>query len=299
MTATDTRSRGLGRGLDALLGDQAPANGPAQSLPVASLRSGAFQPRTRFDEEAIGALAESIAEHGILQPLLVRPLRGGGYEIVAGERRWRAAQKVMLHEVPVVVRAMEDKQALEIALIENLQRADLDSIEEAQGYRDLIENFGHSQATVSKVMGKSRPHVANMLRLLALPGPVQDMLKEGAITAGHARALLAAPDAATLARHVVKGGLSVRETEEIVARFLREGPKAAPAVTAQRSAEVAEVGALEECLATYTGMAARVKIGKSGKGGSVTLRFSSAEQLDALMKTLAQTGAVAQAAAQA
>lgn len=278
-----TRDR-LGRGLDALLGEAQAPQGAQQHLPVAALRPGRLQPRTRFDEDALAALAASIREHGVLQPLLVRPAGDGVYEIVAGERRWRAAQRAQLHEVPVIVREVTDAQALEIGLIENLQRADLDPVAEARGYARLMGEFGHTQQTLAQVVGRSRPHVANTLRLLTLPAPVQEMLAQGRLTAGHGRALLMAPDPAGLAGQVAAGGLSVRATERLATRATR--PTAGALPLSDRARAATEVESIEALLEARTGMAARVRVGAGG-AGRVVLRFSGAEQLDALLSRLA------------
>src|SRR6266581_817109 len=216
--------RELGRGLAALFGEaevEALAEpAPQRRVPIELIRPGAFQPRRRFAETELDALAQSIREKGILQPLLVRPLAGeeADFELVAGERRWRAAQRVGLHEVPVIVRALADSEALEIALVENLQREDLSALEEAEAYSRLAREFGRSQASLAEAVGKSRSHVANRLRLLALPAVVRKSLDEGELSAGHARALLGAPDPAALAQEVMRRGLNVRATETLVRR---------------------------------------------------------------------------------
>src|SRR5271156_6185660 len=216
MAENISKKKGLGRGLSHLFGEaeaayrvsapevpaapQATAAG-GSTLPVAFLRPGKFQPRRHFDEAALEELAGSIRHHGLLQPILVRPVAGqtDAYEIIAGERRWRAAQRAALHDVPVVIQTLTDTQALEIALVENLQRQDLTALEEAEGYQRLIDEFNHSHAALGELVGKSRSHVANMLRLLALPAAVKTMLQDGALSAGHARALLTAPDPEALA----------------------------------------------------------------------------------------------------
>jgi ParB family chromosome partitioning protein len=238
----EPQKRGLGRGLAALLGDDAqlaptaPAGAPmtgasgrdappiaarsgTTTLPIAWLKAGRFQPRTAFDPARISELADSIRAHGLVQPILVRPVPGepDRYEIVAGERRWRAAQEAQLHDVPVVVRSLEDGQALEIALIENLQRAGLSPIEEARGYRRLLDEFRNTQEHLAETIGKSRSHVTNMLRLLELPAPVQALIEQGRLDMGHARALIGTPDPAFLADIIVSNGYSVRTAEQLAA----------------------------------------------------------------------------------
>src|ERR1700756_4982819 len=218
------KRRQLDRGLAALFGeteiDQV-AEPPAQRrVPIELIRPGVFQPRRRFAEAELDALAQSIREKGILPPLLVRPLAGGeaGFELGAGERRWRAAQRLGLHEVPVIVRSITDSEALEIALVENLQRENLSPLEEAEAYSRLMEEFGRTQASLADAVGKSRSHVANTVRLLSLPAPVRDRLDEGELSAGHARALLGSVDPVALAEEIVRRGLNVRATERLVHR---------------------------------------------------------------------------------
>ncbi len=222
--AAEERHRGLGRGLSALIGEEAvPTRGESQAaqrathkLPVAFLRPNKLQPRKRFAPEDLHDLAESVKEKGVLQPILVRPVKGeaNAYEIVAGERRWRAAQMAKLHDVPVVVREMGDSESLEIAIIENVQRADLNAIEEAAAYYELMDRFKYTQEQVAKEVGKSRPHIANTLRLLTLPDSVKAMLGDGKLTAGHARTLIGLPDAEARALEIVAGGLNVRQAEQ-------------------------------------------------------------------------------------
>lgn len=225
MSAKPSKNRGLGRGLDALFQDEspdfmaasnedAPINSSRRLMPIENLKPGASQPRQVFDDAALNQLAESIKAHGLLQPLLVRAVSGqyDKYEIIAGERRWRAAQKAQLHEVPVITLDMDDTQALEIALVENLQREDLNPVEEAQGYKRLMDEYGHTQEKLAEAVGKSRPHVANMMRLLALPDMVLHHLESGDLTMGHARALISSNDPEGLARAVISKGLNVRET---------------------------------------------------------------------------------------
>ena len=221
MTPPTDRPRGLGRGLSALIGDEAAAvkGEPAaakkdvRTLPVAFLQPGKYQPRTTFDDEPLANLAASIKEVGVLSPILVRPIGPDRYEIVAGERRWRAAQIAKLHDVPVLVRELADEQALEIAIIENVQREGLNAIEEARAYNDLIERFKRTQEDVAKEIGKSRSHVANTIRLLKLPAVVQAWVEEGKLTAGHARTLLGVPDPEAMARELMAGGVTVRQAE--------------------------------------------------------------------------------------
>ena len=214
----------LGRGLAALFGEPESGLpielGPHRRVPIELIRPGPFQPRRRFAEDELDALARSIREKGIVQPLLVRPLaeEAADFELVAGERRWRAAQRVGLHEVPVIIRALANSEVIEIALVENLQREDLSALEEAEAYSRLIEEFGRTQASLAEALGKSRSHIANTVRLLSLPPPVRRRLDEGELSAGHARALLAAPDPVALAAEVVRRGLNVRATERLVQR---------------------------------------------------------------------------------
>ena len=280
--------RGLGMGLSALLGtgdetyagEQVPAG--TQRVPIEFLRPSSLQPRRHFDEAELEALTESIRERGVIQPLLVRPVEGGAaaYEIVAGERRWRAAQRAGQHEVPVVVRALSDRETLELALIENLQRADLSPLDEAHAYRRLMSEFDHTQEQLAEVVGRSRSHVANTLRLLGLPPAVQEMLDAGQLSAGHARALLGGPDPATLARLVVEGGLSVRETEALVRREAQRPRPSGRAIAAPDP----NVQELSRQLTTSLGLA--VGIRHRGKGGTLVIRYSDLDQLDGLIKRL-------------
>jgi len=287
--------KGLGRGLSALLGDappeaQAGGSEPPRVLAIELLHPGAAQPRTRFDDQTIAALAESIRENGVIQPLIVRPRPGdvGGYEIVAGERRWRAAQQAQLHEVPVVIRELTDERAGEIALVENVQREDLSPIEEAEGYRRLIEQFGHTQDSLAKRVGKSRVHVANSLRLLGLPGAVRTQLEDGALSAGHARALLGAADPTGAAAIVAKRGLTVRQTEALVRSAPKSSSKAKggrPAKRIETSTKDADTIALERDLSERLGLV--VSIDANGDdGGVVSISYRSLEQLDALLGRL-------------
>jgi ParB family chromosome partitioning protein len=283
-----TRRRGLGMGLSALLGEggEALVDGerPAtQTVPTAFLSPSPLQPRRRFDPDELEALTLSIREKGVLQPLLVRPAGNGaaGYEIVAGERRWRAAQRAGLHEVPVVVRALSDQESLELALIENIQRTDLSPLEEAQAFRRLIEEFGHTQEELGATVGKSRSHVANTLRLLALPDAVQALVEDGNLSAGHARALLGSPEPERLARVVIEAGLSVRATEELVRR---EAARPKPTPRTGSAAVDPHVRDLEQRLTANLGLEVGIRV--RGQGGVLSIRYRDLDQLDGLIRRL-------------
>ena len=284
----NNRKSGLGRGLSALLDDiatQVPAStAGVVHLPVADIVPNPGQPRRQFDEAAMAELTASVKAHGVLQPILVRPL-GGRHQIVAGERRWRAAQAASLHEIPVIVRQLDDGQVAEIALIENIQRADLNAIEEARGYQKLIAEFGHTQAALADIVGKSRSHVTNLLRLLDLPAKVQALVESGALSMGHARALVGANNAESLAEQAVKQGLSVRALEALVS-----GGKARPASRPRApSAAVASdpnSDALEEQLAEALGMPVALQVAPGATSGSLTIRFADLDQLDLLCSKL-------------
>ena len=272
---------GLGRGLSSLMGEverEAPVSGPApddgsvQMLPVDRISPHPDQPRRHFDEDALGELAQSIAARGMIQPIVVRPL-GSRYQIVADERRWRAAQKAQLHDVPVIVRDFDDAETLEIALVENIQREDLNAIEEAEAYHRLIEDFGHSQAALARLVHKSRSHVANLLRLLDLPKSVRDMVVEGELDMGHARAIISAPDAERLARTIISRRLSVRDAEALAREAKPGGARKAPA-----SERDADILALERRLGDALGLT--VRIDYKGRGGAVRLDYSTLDQLD-------------------
>ncbi|MGR6329506.1 ParB/RepB/Spo0J family partition protein [Sphingomonas sp. XXL09] len=290
------RPGGLGRGLSALLGEMAseapvaPGNKAAipsgvRMLPVSALSPHPDQPRRHFDEAALDELAASIAARGLIQPIVVRP-HGHDYQIVAGERRWRAAQRARLHEVPVVVREFDDAQTLEIALIENIQRQDLNAIEEAQAYQRLAGEYGHTQDALAKIVHKSRSHVANLLRLLELPDAVQVRVTDGSLSMGHARALLGARDVETLAEQVVARGLTVRETEKLAKGAKPERPGGRPA-NAERTAGAepdADIAALERQLSDLLGL--NVRIAHHDKGGTLTLGYSTLDQLDMVCQRL-------------
>ena len=277
------KRRQLGRGLAALFGEteiDAAAEASAQHrIPIELIRPSAFQPRRRFAEAELDALAQSIREKGILQPLLVRPLAGqeADFELVAGERRWRAAQRIGMHEVPVIVRPLADSEALEIALVENLQREDLSPLEEAEAYSRLMEEFGRTQGALAEAVGKSRSHVANTLRLLSLPAPVRRRLDEGELSAGHARALLAAADPTALAAEVIRRGLNVRATERLVQRRSELPPP-------KRRPRNADTLALESELGNRLGL--RVTLEPKKRGGALTLRYLSLDQLDRVLNLL-------------
>lgn len=273
----------LGRGLAALYGDAQAESPPPRNVGVTHLAPGAFQPRRDMSEEALEELAASIKAHGILQPILVRPDPGqpGHFQIIAGERRWRAAQRAGLHEVPVHIRDLSDADAFAAALIENLQRQDLNPIEEAEGLRRLGEEFGLSQEVLATSVGKSRSHVANMLRLLTLPAPVQSDVRRGALSAGHARALLMHPDPAKAALQVLQRGLNVRQTEAL-AKPTR-GRESQP-VSMEPSGAHFEIAALERDLAGRLGLKAKITF--DGRGGQVVLTYRSLEQLEGLLRLL-------------
>lgn len=289
MSEEPKRRSNLGRGLSALLGDDpgqgeaaAPA-GPPQRLPVSALTPSPFQPRHVFDEAALDDLASSIAARGVLQPLLVRraPNMNGIYEIIAGERRWRAAQRAQVHDVPVVVREMDDREVAEVALVENLQREDLNALEEAEGYRRLQDEFQRTQEDLAKAVGKSRSHVANTMRLLGLPEELKDMVQDGSLSAGHARALLGNPHAVDLARRVIDKGMSVRETE----RLAKAAPRVSGGGAAPKAAtKDADCVALERDLTTLLGL--KVSIDVQGAGGRLTVQYQNLEQLDDLLQRL-------------
>ncbi|MCW5732529.1 MAG: ParB/RepB/Spo0J family partition protein [Enhydrobacter sp.] len=296
------KSRGLGRGLSALLGDQdvaaavtssavasgTPPRSPTRAqvtLPIAHLRAGRYQPRTTF--ENIDALVDSVRQFGLLQPILVRPIAGEteSYEIIAGERRWRAAQKAQLHEVPVVVRSLDDLDTLQLALVENLQRTDLTAIDEAQGYRRLIEDFHQTQEDVARTMGKSRPHVANTLRLLDLPETVRDMIRRDEISAGHGRALLAFPNAEAMAKRVVAEKLNVRDLERLASGERLKNGSGTKKSTAGMQNKNADTRALEKRLEEALGL----KVALTSRGGERTmlvLEIDDYDQLDTVVDRL-------------
>jgi ParB family chromosome partitioning protein len=287
-----SKAAGLGRGLSALLGDQPQApqgdgtssRGGVREIEIARIRPNPEQPRIHFDEEALAELAESIAERGVLQPILLRP-HGDDYLIIAGERRWRAAQKAQLHLIPAIVREIDESTVAELALIENIQREDLNALEEAEGYRQLIKRHGHTQDEVGKLVHKSRSHVANLLRLLELPDFVKQSLLQGDITMGHARAIATAPDPEELTREIIARGLSVRQAEKLAKR-IKPGPGIDIGRASARNAHPvdADLVALERQLGDILGLS--VKVAHKGQGGAVTLQYSSLDQLDMICQRL-------------
>ena len=294
MSEPTSRPR-LGRGLSALLGDDSEdyqeldKARPARELPIEQLHPGRFQPRTNFDEAELASLVESVREKGILQPILVRrdPVQADLYEIIAGERRWRAAQRAKLHEVPVIIRELDDQAALEVALIENIQREDLSPIEEAEGYQRLMDHFSHTQDALAKAMGKSRSHIANLLRLLTLPDEVRQMIDRGELTAGHARALVGREDAVALARQIARDGMTVRDIEGRVSKS--GGRKASKKNKPEKSTDTL---ALERDLSDVLGLKVSINArGDESSGqGVLAIEFKSFDQLDDVLRRLNRNG---------
>ncbi len=285
--------RGLGRGLSALLADvnlQEPAGSssdqprPTQVLPVERIQPNPNQPRREFAPDALEQLAQSIRQKGIVQPLIVRAIGvEGQFEIVAGERRWRAAQIAGLHEVPIVIRDFDDVEVLEIAIIENIQREDLNPIEEAMAYRQLIERFGHTQEKLAEALSRSRSHVTNLLRLLTLPEPVQDMLRKGELSTGHARALITAANPALLAAQVVRRGLSVRETEKLAKTAGTKQPR-----SSGKPEKDADTRAIEADLSANLRMAVRIEHRGIDEGGILSISYRTLDDLDLLCDVLSK-----------
>jgi ParB family chromosome partitioning protein len=288
--------KSLGRGLSALMADvnlsaagdangDDPFDGSRLLIPVEKIRPNPQQPRRDFDSQALQELADSIKSKGIIQPLVVRRVDGGNaFEIVAGERRWRAAQLAQVHVVPVVVRQFSDFEVLEIAIIENIQRADLNAVEEALGFRQLMDRFGHTQEKLAEALSKSRSHIANTLRLLNLPDEVQMMIRTGKLTAGHARALIGSADPKSLALKVVNSGLSVRETEKL-ARSVSEKEKRAYRGFPKGEKD-ADTRAIEADLSSNLGMLVQIDHGLDGEGGTLRIRYKTLEDLDRLCHVL-------------
>lgn len=299
------RPTGLGRGLNALLGEvgreeplarrdeggEGQASSPTglRTLPLADIRPHPGQPRRYFDEEALDDLARSIAQRGVIQPVIVRPRKGGGYELVAGERRWRAAQRARLHEIPAIVRELSDPDTLALALIENIQREDLNPVEEAEAYQRLVGDQGYSPVEVARMVDKSRSHIANLMRLLALPQPVLKMVADKSLSMGHARALINVPDAEAIAAEVVDRGLSVREVEKLVRRARsdaggRSGGKARGGSASEGSN--ADIEAVERHLEDLLGLKVKISAEANQRSGSVTIRYGNLDQLDLICQRL-------------
>ncbi|MDW3223697.1 MAG: ParB/RepB/Spo0J family partition protein [Paracoccaceae bacterium] len=290
------RKRGLGRGLSALMSDVAETErvtsaGPSTAerlIPIEQISPNPDQPRKRFEEGQLEDLAASIKEKGIIQPLIVRALHSGRYEIVAGERRWRAAQMAKLHEIPAVIRSFTDVEVLEVAIIENIQRADLNPIEEAVGYRQLMDRFGHTQEKMAEALGKSRSHIANLLRLLNLPDEVVEMVRQGDLTAGHARALITANDPLEIARQIIKSGLSVRAVEALVKKQLASetGRISEGAKISKTEVKDADTKALEGDLSAALGMKVVLDHKPGKESGQMVLHYKTLEELDELCRVL-------------
>ena len=285
--------RGLGRGLSALMADIEPGSEAGQTarpylmMPVDRIVPNPNQPRRDFPVAALEELADSIRQKGVVQPLILRSIPGGGFQIVAGERRWRAAQIAGLHELPVIVRQFDDAEVIEIAIIENIQRADLNAIEEALAYRQLIDRFGHTQEKIAVALSRSRSHVANLLRLLSLPEAVQDLLRRGELTVGHARALITSHESAKLAALVIKGGLSVRQTERLARVGLPSGPGKS-GKTRPRFEKDADTRAIETDLSANLKMLVRIDHNGPDDGGTLTIRYRSLDDLDMLCDVLSK-----------
>ncbi len=297
MNARKGKPRGLGRGLSALMADVAPeADGrisseprrPDLKVPIEKLQANPDQPRRRFAQEQLDELAASVKEKGIIQPLIVRSIAGGQYEIVAGERRWRAAQMAQLHDIPVIIREFDDTEVLEVAIIENIQRADLNAVEEAAGFKQLMDRFGHTQEKLAEALGKSRSHIANLLRLLSLPMDVQTLVIEGKLSAGHARALITAEDPSELAKQVVRDGLSVRATEALVKKQ-QDGPDK-PALKSRNlnAGKDADTRALEKDLSAILAMKVTINHKPGSETGQVVLSYENLDQLDDLCAKLSR-----------
>jgi len=290
--------RGLGRGLSALMADVAPqaedmdrenTRLPESYVPIEKIHPNPDQPRRQFDRESLLELSASIREKGVLQPLIVRinPTNTDSYQIIAGERRWRAAQVAQLHELPVLIRDYSDDEVLEIAIIENVQRADLNPVEEATGYRQLMDRFGHTQEKLASGLSKSRSHIANLMRLLQLPEYVLDLLREGELTTGHARALITTENPAELARHVVTKGLSVRETEK-----LAKGPKPIREKKQKvRPGKDADTRSLEQDLSANLGMKVLIDFQDGKEDGKITIHYANLDELDEICRILSSADA--------
>ena len=288
------KKKGLGRGLSALMADVSetsvenvetaePTSKADTVVPIESIHPNPDQPRRTFVQQDLDDLANSIREKGVIQPLIVREYQGG-YQIVAGERRWRAAQQAQVHELPVLVREFDDTEVLEIAIIENIQRADLNAVEEALGYRQLMDKFGHTQEKMAEALGKSRSHIANLLRLLTLPETVQQYVQDGRLSSGHARALITAKDPVALAAQVIKKGMSVRQTEALVKSEGKPDAKKSP--SAKSAGKDADTVALEGDLSAALGLKVTLNHPSGSESGAITIKYASLEQLDDLCMRL-------------
>ena len=298
------KPKGLGRGLGALMGEtrrEEPVASPAGSsdaaraaspasglamLPIAEIAPHPEQPRRLFDEAALEELAASIAQRGVIQPVIVRALDSGGYQLVAGERRWRAAQKAQLHEIPALVRVLSDREVMALALIENLQREDLNPIEEARAYSRLAEYEGLTQAEIARMVDKSRSHVANLQRLLALPDPVIELVEKGDLSMGHARALIGCDDAEAIAEAAVAKQMSVRDVEKLVRKKTRGDAAPRRARTARDPADDADIAAVQRHLEEFLGLPVRISADADPKSGAVTIRYGTLDQLDLICQRL-------------
>ena len=292
MTERDKR-RGLGRGLSALMADVTETQSVAeqgaaeQFIPIEKISPNPEQPRKRFDPEDLQDLANSIREKGVIQPLIVRRRENGTFEIVAGERRWRASQMAQLHELPVIIREITDVEVLEVAIIENIQRADLNSIEEAAGYRQLMDRFGHTQEKMAEALGKSRSHIANLLRLLNLPDDVLEMVRVGDLSAGHARTLVPATDPSKLAKQIIAGGLSVRATEALMKREQSgDAPKTAKKASSRDADKDADTRALEGDLSANLGIKVTLNHKPGQESGQMVLHYKTMDELDEICRLL-------------
>ena len=291
--------RGLGRGLSALMADvnmdvgmggSEPPRLPDSTLPIERIFPNPNQPRRSFDPAALAELADSIRAKGVIQPLIVRPSANGRYEIVAGERRWRASQAANLHELPVIIRNFSDVEMLEIAIIENIQRADLNPLDEAEAYRQLMDKFGHTQEKIAEGLSRSRSHIANLLRLLNLPSDVQDLVRNGTLSAGHARALVGNAEASNLAKEIVSRGLSVRAVEDLVRKPSESGTN--KAVRGQNLTKDADTRALESDLTANLKMAVEIQHDANGQGGVLQIKYADLDDLDLLCRALALVDSV-------
>ncbi|MBA96911.1 MAG: ParB/RepB/Spo0J family partition protein [Sulfitobacter sp.] len=292
MAERDKR-RGLGRGLSALMADVTETQSVAEQgaaehfIPIEKISPNPEQPRKRFDPEDLQDLANSIREKGVIQPLIVRGREDGTFEIVAGERRWRASQMAQLHELPVIIREFTDVEVLEVAIIENIQRADLNSIEEAAGYRQLMDRFGHTQEKMAEALGKSRSHIANLLRLLNLPDDVLEMVRVGDLSAGHARTLVPAANPSKLAKQIIAGGLSVRATEALVKKEQSGDASTSPKRSLPKDAEKdADTRALEGDLSANLGIKVTLNHKPGQESGQMVLHYNTMDELDEICRLL-------------